>query len=683
MSDRFKRLLVTSALPYANGPIHLGHLAGVYVPSDIYVRYQRLKKRNVIHICGSDEHGVAITTRAEQEGVSPQEIVDRYHAGMKESFQRLGVSFDNYSRTSLPIHHETTQAFFLKVLEKGFLVRKTTKQLYCTKTQQFLADRYVQGTCPYCGNEDAKGDQCEKCGRPMDPLSLINPISVLSGEPPEIRETTHWFFDLKRLQPDLIEWQKTHPEWKDNVKNYCRGAFEEGLQERCITRDLRWGVKVPLEGEEGKVIYVWFDAPIGYISSTKEWAIAQGDPDLWKKYWCEPETKLVHFIGKDNIFFHALMFPAMLMAHGGFILPDNIPAFEFMNLEGRKLSTSKNWAVWLPEYLEAFEPDPLRYYLAYNAPENQDSDFKWQEFQNINNSHLADVFGNFVNRVVSMTLRYFDGKVPARGALSAEDKKILELIRTMPETVGALHEAVHLREAVSMTLESARAGNLYLQEQQPWKLMKENPERCGTVLNVSLEVCRALAVLFHPITPFTSEKIWRMLSLPGCVEDQEWDQAGIPVLEPGHALGEPVILFRKFEDAEIQKQLDKLNVSKPSEEQDSGIAPFLDQQVTYDEVAKLDLRVADVLEAERVKKTEKLLKLKIRIGKDERTIVAGVAQYYAPEDLVGKQIIVVANLEPAKIRGIESKGMLLAANDEERLTLMMPAQPCKSGARVL
>ena len=534
MGGPFKRILVTSALPYANGPIHLGHLAGVYVPSDIYVRYQRLKKRNVIFICGSDEHGVPITIRADKEQVTPQEIVDRYHASMKDSFQRLGVSFDNYSRTSLPIHHKTTQEFFLKLQEKDVLVRKTTKQLFCTKNNQFLADRYVQGTCPFCGSEEAKGDQCESCGRPMDQLTLIDPVSVLSGEKPEIRETTHWFFSLEKLQPELERWQAQHADWKDNVRNYCKGAFQEGLKERPITRDLSWGVEVPGEDEKGKVFYVWFDAPIGYISSTKEWAEAQGDPDLWKTYWLDSETRLIHFIGKDNIFFHALLFPAMLRAHGDYILPDNVPAYEFMNLEGQKLSTSKNWAVWLPDYLEDFEPDPLRYYLALSAPENQDSDFKWIEFQNFNNSHMADVFGNFVNRVVSMTRRYFDGKAPTLGETQPDDQKLLDLLKTGPETIGNLHEQFRLRDATTATLELARAGNLYLQEQQPWKLAKTDMDRCGTVLNVGLEVCRALAILFHPVIPFSCAKIWRMLNLPGTVEDQQWDKAGECVLEAGH-----------------------------------------------------------------------------------------------------------------------------------------------------
>ncbi len=687
MKGQFKRILVTSALPYANGDIHLGHLAGVYVPSDIYVRYQRLKKRDVIHICGSDEHGVPITIRADKEGVSPQDIVDRYHKRMKESFERLGVAFDNYSRTSLPIHHETTQQFFLRLMEKDVLVRKTLKQLFCTKCDRFLADRYVQGTCPACGSEEAKGDQCEKCGRPMDQLSLLNPHCVLCGEIPEVRETSHWFFELGKVQPDLERWIADHPEWRDNVRNYCRGSFEEGLRERPITRDLHWGVEVPLEGEEGKVFYVWFDAPIGYISSTKEWAAAKGEPDLWKKYWCDSETKLIHFIGKDNIFFHAILFPAMLHTHGEFILPENVPANEFMNLEGQKLSTSKNWAIWLPEYLDEFEPDLLRYYLAYVSPETHDSDFKWKEFQNIINSHLADILGNFVNRVVSMTRRFFEGEVPVRGELQPEDKKIVDLLAGASETVGSLHEKFHLRDATTATLELARAGNLYVQEQQPWKLAKENKERCGTVLNIALEACRSLAILFHPIMPFTSAKIWRMLDLPGEVEDQKWEDAAVLSLEPRSQLGEPEILFKKIDDETIQRQLDKLlkaaeAATEPMEDE-SKIAPLVEEKVTFDDVAKIDLRVADVIDAERVPKTDKLLKLRIQLGTEERTIVAGVAKDYAPEEIKGMQILVVANLEPAKIRGIESNGMLLAANDGEALTLITTAKPCKSKARVL
>ena len=678
MSDRFKRILVTSALPYANGPIHVGHLAGVYVPSDIYVRYQRLKKRDVIHICGSDEHGVPITIRAEQEKVTPQEIVDQYHPNMKKSFERLGVSFDNYSRTSLPIHHETTQAFFMTLLEKDVLHRKTTKQLFCEKCNRFLPDRYVQGICPACESEEAKGDQCEKCGRPMDQLLLINPKCALCGNVPKIRETSHWFFDLRKVQPDLERWHESHPEWKDNVKNYCRGAFQEGLHERPITRDLNWGIKVPGEEDEGKVFYVWFDAPIGYISSTKEWAAARGDPELWKTYWCDSETKLIHFIGKDNIFFHALLFPAMLRSHGDFILPENVPAYEFLNLEGRKLSTSKNWAVWLPEYLDDFEPDPLRYYLAYVAPENQDSDFKWREFQAFNNSHLADVFGNFVNRAVSMTQRYFDGKVPPRGDLEPADKEMLDSLRKAPGTVGDLHEKFHLRDATAAALDVARAGNGYLQEQQPWKLAKENRERCGTVLNIALETCRALAVLFHPITPFSCAKIWWMLNLDGRVEDQQWDDAGEPALPVDHSLGKPEILFRKIDDTEIQRQLDKL---KPEEE--PAEEPLSDEIISFEDVSKIDLRVADVLAAERVPKTDKLLKLRIRLGSEERTIVAGIAEFYTAEEMVGRQIVVVANLKPAKLRGIESKGMLLAADDGERLSVITVTEPCKSRARVI
>ena len=679
MSDRFKRILVTSALPYANGPLHVGHLAGVYVPSDIYVRYQRLKKRDVIHICGSDEHGVPITIRADKEKLTPREIVDRYHESMKTSFQQLGVSFDNYSRTSLPIHHETTQAFFLKLLEKDVLHRKTIQQLYCETCNRFLPDRYVQGTCPACGSEEAKGDQCEKCGRPMDQLTLISPQCALCGNVPKIRETSHWFFDLQKIQPDLERWHETHPEWKDNVRNYCRGAFEEGLRERPITRDLNWGVRVPLEEDEGKVFYVWFDAPIGYISSTKEWAAAQGDPERWRTYWCDPETKLIHFIGKDNIFFHALLFPAMLHCHGNFILPENVPAYEFLNLESQKISTSKNWAVWLPDYLAEFEPDPLRYYLTYVAPENQDSDFKWREFQNFHNSHLADVFGNFVNRAISMTYRYFEGRLPARGTLEPADKEMLDVLQEAPAAVGELHEEFHLRDATAATLDVARAGNAYLQEQQPWKLAKENRERCGTVLNIALETCKTLAILFHPILPFSCAKIWRMLNLPGGVEDQLWDEAAVAhKLAPGHNLGEPEILFRKIEDAEIQRQLDKL---KPQEKPAEG--SLSKETISYADVEKVDLRVADVIAAEAVAKTDKLLKLRIRLGTEERTIVAGIAQFYSAEEMVGKQIVVVTNLQPVKIRGIESNGMLLAADDGERLTVITPAQPCKSRARVI
>ncbi len=678
MNDRFKRILVTSALPYANGPIHVGHLAGVYVPSDIYVRYQRLKKRDVIHICGSDEHGVPITIRADQEKVTPREIVDRYHPQMKSSFERLGIYFDNYSRTCLPIHHETTKEFFLRLLEKDVLHRETLQQLYCVSCSRFLPDRYVQGTCPACGYPEAKGDQCEKCGRPMDQLSLVGPKCVLCGNIPEVRQTTHWFFDLWKVQPELERWHASHPEWKENVKNYCRGAFQEGLRPRPITRDLNWGVKVPGEEDEGKVFYVWFDAPIGYISSTKEWAAAKGDPDLWKTYWCDPETRLIHFIGKDNIFFHALLFPAMLMCHGDFILPDNVPAYEFLNLEGSKLSTSKNWAVWLHEYLEEFEPDPLRYYLAYVAPENQDSDFKWKEFQSFHNSHLADVLGNFVNRIVSMTQRYFGGKVPPRGRLEAPDEEMLQTLRKAPEVIGDLHEQFRLRDATAATLDLARAGNAYLQAQEPWRLAKDNRNRCGTVLNIGLETCKALGILFSPIIPFSCSKIWRMLNLPGNVEDQHWDDAGRPSLVPGHALGQSEILFRKIDDPVIERQLNKLR-----KQTEPALASPGKQLVSYEDVEKVDLRVADVIAAESVPRTDKLLKIRIRLGSEERTIVAGIAQFYTPEKIVGKQIVVVANLQPAKIRGIESNGMLLAADDGERLTLIAPMQPCKSHARVI
>jgi methionyl-tRNA synthetase len=679
-----QKILVTAALPYANGPIHLGHLAGAYLPADIYVRYQRLKGRDVIYICGSDEHGVPITITAEKEGITPQQVVDKYHYMNKESFEKFGMSFDNYSRTSLPLHHQTAQEFFLELYKKGILKEKTTKQLYCENDKMFLADRYVEGICPVCGSPGARGDQCEKCGSWLEQTDLIEPKCKICGSTPIIKDTSHWYLPLGDFQKRLEEWISTKTHWKENVKQYVQSWFREGLQDRAVTRDLHWGVKVPIEGVQGKVIYVWFDALLGYISSTKEWAQKIGQPEKWREYWQNPETRLIHFIGKDNIVFHCIVFPAMLMAWNDgrddkFILPDNVPANEFLNLEGKKLSTSRNYAVWLNEYLEKFETDPLRYALASILPETKDTDFSWREFQARNNNELADILGNFVNRTLTFAKKYFENKVPEIFELENIDNEMISKLKEYADKIAENYENFKIRDGVFETMNLARHANKYFNDTEPWRTIKENPKRASTTINICLQTVRALAILFEPVLPFSARKIWKMLNLNDDIVKSGWDSAYQLSLKPGHQLGEPEILFRKIEDSEIEEEIKKLKIASGEiTEEKIEFKP----QITIEEFQKIDLRVADVVECERVKNSEKLLKLKVKIGNEERQIVAGIGKHYSPEELVGKKVIVVANLKPAKLMGIESQGMLLAAVKDEKLTLITTLGEIESGSQV-
>ncbi len=680
MKETFKRILVTSALPYANGPIHLGHLAGAYLPADIYVRYQRLKRRDVVYICGSDEHGVPITIAAEKRGVSPQVIVDEFHSRNKAAFEKFGMSFDYYGRTSSPVHHQTSQEFFLTLYLKGVFKKKTEQQLYDPKAKMFLPDRYVRGECPVCGFGEAYGDQCEKCGSSLSPADLKNPRSALTGEPPELRETEHWYIPLGDFQKRLEEWLASRRGWKPNVLGQVKSWLAEGLADRAVTRDLSWGVSVPLPEAQGKVLYVWFDAPIGYISATKEWAAAQGDPDRWKTYWQREDTKLVHFIGKDNIVFHCIMFPAMLMAHGDYVLPDNVPANEFLNLEGNKLSTSRNYAVWLEDYAAKFEIDPLRYYLAANAPETKDADFLWSEFLQRNNSELADILGNFINRTLAFVERRFDGRVPPREVIDDLDRAMMETMAEAPRLIGEAVERFEFRKAAVLLIDAARSANKYFNDQAPWSSVNEAPQKCAATLNICLHACRMLAVLMEPILPFSAEKVWAMLGLEGSVHQQNWDDAADLALPVGHKIGRPTILFRKIEESEIQPEIERLKrIQKPAEKPSEPETPT----ITIDQFAQVQLRVATVLAAERVPKADKLMRLQIRIGAEQRQIVAGIAQRYTPDELIGKKIIVVANLQPATIRGLESRGMLLAAEDENgRFSLLGLDRDVDDGARI-
>ena len=680
----FKRVLVTSALPYANGPIHLGHLAGAYLPADIYVRYQRMKKRDVIYICGSDEHGVPITIAAEKQGVSPQDIVDKFHFRNKEAFEKFGMSFTYYGRTSSPVHHKTSQDIFLKLNEKGVFKKKTEKQLYDAKANMFLPDRYVKGECPVCGYAEAYGDQCEKCGSSLSPTDLKNPKSALTGETPELKETEHWYIPLGDFQERVQQWIDGHADWKPNVLGQVKSWLNHGLGDRAVTRDLSWGVPVPLPEAQGKVLYVWFDAPIGYISATKEWAEQQNDPNLWKKYWQDKETKLVHFIGKDNIVFHCIMFPAMLMAHGDYVLPENVPANEFLNLEGAKLSTSKNYAVWLEDYLEKYPVDPLRYYLAATAPETKDSDFVWQEYLQRNNSELADILGNFINRTLAFTAKRFQGVAPKRGELDNMDREILHTLMQAPKKIGAEIEHYDMRKAVFSFIDVARSFNKYFNDQQPWNTIKTDEAKCATTLNICLHACNELAVLMAPVLPFSAEKAWAMMGHDDSVHEQPWDDIADMELPAGHKLGKTEILFRKMEEKEIRPEIERLENIKA---QLNGVPPEPTPKeellLSIDELAKIHLRVARVIEAEKVAKADKLLKLQIQIGGEKRQIIAGVAQHYTPEEMVGKKIVVVANLQPATIRGIESNGMLLAAEDEDGvLSLVGLDRDVKDGAKI-
>ncbi len=690
MSSKKEKILVTSALPYANGPLHLGHLAGAYLPADIFVRYHRLKGHDIIHVCGSDEHGVPITLQAARQGVSPQEIVDRFHERNKNAFQTFGIAFDHYSRTSLPIHYETAQEFFLHLHRKGIFKKKTEKQLYDAERQMFLPDRYVVGTCPVCGYENAYGDQCEHCGSALSPMELINPRSVLTGSRPEVRETTHWYLPLGDLQPQLEKWIYSKKNWKPNVFSQVKAWLDHGLADRAVTRDLEWGVPVPLEEARGKVLYVWFEAPIGYISATKDWAIQAGKPDLWKEYWLDPQTRLFHFIGKDNIVFHCLIFPAILMAYGGYVLPENVPANEFLNLEGRKLSTSRGYAVWLEDYLQKFPADPLRYTLASTLPETKDSDFSWKDFQTRNNSELAGILGNFVNRTLTFARRNFDGRVPRAHALDDLDRWMLGRLSAAAARIGDSIERFEFRRATRQVIDIARDANKYFNDQEPWRTLTEEPQKCGTTIHVCIRTCKTLAVLMQPILPFSAQRLWKMLALPGDVGLQRWDEAAeFPVLA-GHRLARPEILFHKIEDSAIAAEIDKLQAAaRALEESSTPVASETPKQkekqelISIEEFQRLDLRVAVVQKAEAVKGADKLLRLEIDVGGEKRQIVAGIAQHYAPEQLVGKRIIVVANLEPATIRGIESQGMLLAAEDDQgHLALLTPDGEIASGTPV-
>ena len=677
MSKEYKRYLVTSALPYANGPVHIGHLAGVYVPSDIYVRYLRLRGRDVVWVCGSDEHGVPITIKARKEGVTPQDVVDKYNAIIKKSFEGLGISFDIYSRTTSPTHYKTASEFFRTLYDKGVFSEATSKQYYDEEAKQFLADRYIMGTCPHCQAEGAYGDQCEKCGSTLNPTDLINPKSMISGSAPVMKETTHWYLPLDKYEPALREWiLEGHKEWKTNVYGQCKSWMDLGLQPRAVSRDLNWGIPVPVEGAEGKVLYVWFDAPIGYISATKDLT-----PD-WEKYWKSEDTKMVHFIGKDNIVFHCIVFPAMLMAHGGYILPENVPANEFLNLEGDKISTSRNWAVWLNEYLEDMpgKQDVLRYVLCANAPETKDNDFTWKDYQARNNNELVAVLGNFVNRALVLTHKYYGGVVPEAGELSDYDKEILAELPRIKTALEENLENYRFREALKEAMNIARLGNKYLADTEPWKVVKTDPERVKTILNVALQIVANTTVAIEPFMPFSAEKLLRMLA----VEKIDWEMIGHSDLIPaGHTISAPELLFEKIEDEVIERQVQKLQDTKRANEAAAATVEPQKESVTFDQFGKMDIRVSTVVAAEKVAKTKKLLKLTVDTGIDTRTIVSGIAEYYTPEELVGRQILVLVNLLPRELKGITSEGMILMAADATgKLTLLAPTDKVPNGSQV-
>lgn len=678
MEKKFKRTLVTTALPYANGPVHIGHLAGVYVPADIYTRYLRLKGEDVIMIGGSDEHGVPITLKAKAEGVSPQVIVDRYHNIIKKSFEEFGISFDIYSRTSSKTHHKTASDFFRKLYEKGEFIEKTSEQYYDEEAQQFLADRYIIGTCPHCHNERAYGDQCEACGTSLNATDLINPKSAISGSTPVMRETKHWYLPLDKHEAFLKKWiLEDHKEWKSNVYGQCKSWLDMGLQPRAVSRDLDWGVPVPVEGAEGKVLYVWFDAPIGYISNTKELL-----PDKWELYWKDKNTKLVHFIGKDNIVFHCIVFPAMLKAEGSYILPDNVPANEFLNLEGDKISTSRNWAVWLHEYLQDFpgKQDVLRYVLTANAPETKDNDFTWKDFQARNNNELVAVLGNFVNRALVLTHKYFDGKVPVCGDLTEYDKQTLSEFTRVKAEMESYLEHYRFRDALKEAMNLARIGNKYLADTEPWKLAKTDMNRVATILNLALQISANLAIAFEPFLPFSAKKLRNMLNM----QIVDWNVLGrTDILPEGLQLNPAELLFEKIEDSTIEAQVQKLLDTKKANELKNHKAAPVRENISFEDFSKLDIRVGRVLECIKVPKADKLLQFKIDDGLGGRTIVSGIAKHYAPEDLVGKNVCFIANLAPRKLKGIESQGMILSAEDADgRLIVIEPADEVRPGSEV-
>lgn len=674
-----KRYTITAALPYANGPIHIGHLAGCYLPADIYVRYLRLKGKDVQFMCGSDEHGVAITMKAKKEGITPQEVVDRYHGIMKSALNDFGISFDHYSRTSTDIHKETASEFFKTLYDKGIFDTKETEQYFDPEADQFLADRYIMGTCPICGHEDAYGDQCENCGSSLNPTDLKNPRSTLSGSKPVLKKTTNWFLPLDKLEPKIRTFIESHSDWKPNVYGQCKSWLDsgDGLQPRSMTRDLDWGVPVPVEGGEGKVLYVWFDAPIGYISATKEHLGAD-----WEKWWKDEDTRLIHFIGKDNIVFHCIIFPAILMEHGEYILPDNVPANEFLNLEGKKISTSRNWAVWLHEYLQDFsgKEDVLRYALTATMPETKDNDFTWGDFQTRNNSELVAIFGNFVNRVMVLNQKYFGGVMPSASGMTDSDKAAFAEVKTSLEKMETSLENFKFREALQSMMNIARIGNKYLAEEEPWKLQKTDPVRTATVMHWATQITAILAVASEPFLPFTSKK---MRDFMGLGEDINWQalSRGAEILPQGHELGQSELLFEKVEDEQIQAQLDKL---KESEAMNKGVkVPEAKDEATFDDFMKMDLRSATIVAAEKVKKADKLLKLSLETGLDTRTVVSGIAEHFSPEEVIGKQVVLLANLAPRKIRGVESQGMILMAEDADgKLVFVRPETAIENGMTI-
>lgn len=674
----FKRTLVTSALPYANGPVHIGHLAGVYVPADIYTRYLRLKGEDVLFIGGSDEHGVPITLKARKEGISPQDVVDKYHNLIKKSFEDFGISFDIYSRTTSKVHHETAAQFFRTLYDKGKFLEKESEQYFDPEAQQFLADRYITGTCPHCHKDGAYGDQCESCGTSLNAMDLINPRSVISGSTPVLKKTKHWYLPLDKHEPFLKKWiLEDHKEWKSNVYGQCKSWIDLGLQPRAVSRDLDWGVPIPLEGAEGKVLYVWFDAPIGYISATKELT-----PD-WEKYWKDPECRMLHFIGKDNIVFHCIIFPSMLKAEGSYILPDNVPANEFLNLEGDKISTSRNWAVWLHEYLEDFKDkqDVLRYVLTANAPETKDNDFTWKDFQARNNNELVAIYGNFVNRSIVLTHKYYNGVVPTPGQYNDFDKETITGIQELIGKVEVALDNFRFREAVKEAMNLARLGNKYLADTEPWKLIKTDPERVKTIMYISLQITAALSILMEPFMPFSSRKLRDMLGM----EEADWAiSKQEEILEPGHKINEGELLFQKIEDTEIDRQLEKLAASKKANDMVEGrnINPQKDN-ISFDDFSKMDIRVGTILEAEKLPKTKKLLRLKIDTGLDQRTVVSGIAEHFNPEEIIGRQVTMLVNLEPRNIKGIESQGMILMAEDADgKLVFVGPDKKIGNGSEV-
>ncbi len=671
------RYTITAALPYTNGPVHVGHLAGVYVPADIYARYLRLNNKDVAFVCGSDEHGVPITLKAKKEGITPQQVVDKYHAIIKQSFEDFGITFDNYSRTSAKIHHETASEFFKELYDNGKFIEETSAQLYDAEAKQFLADRFVIGTCPKCGNEESYGDQCEKCGTSHNAIDLINPKSAITGNVPSLKETKHWYLPLNEYQEWLKEWILVghKKDWKANVLGQVKSWVDDGLKPRAVTRDLDWGIPVPVEGAEGKVLYVWFDAPIGYISSTKEWA--EREEKDWEPYWKDQDTKMVHFIGKDNIVFHCIIFPAMLKAEGSYILPENVPANEFLNLEGDKISTSKNWAVWLHEYLEDFpdKQDVLRYVLTANAPETKDNDFTWKDFQARNNNELVAIFGNFINRVVVLTNKYYDGVVPPVVELSVVDKETLAKLSEYPAIISSSIERYRFREALSELMNLARLGNKYLADEEPWKQIKTNPERVKTIMNIALQIATGLSVLSEPFLPFTSTKLKKILNITlNAVEEYPtWNSVSTnkQLISSGHQINKAELLFAKIEDVEVQQQIEKLEATKKSNE--VVVVEPQKETIEFDDFTKLDIRIGTIIEAEKIPKTKKLLKLKVDVGMDVRTIVSGIADSFQAEDIIGQRVSVLVNLAPRKLRGVESQGMILMSETTDgKLTFIEP-----------